>query len=40
MPDYEHYAEQVLKKAKPVYEAMGWDLLQIKSKKEALEEWF
>ena len=39
-PDYAHYAEQVLKKAKPVYEAMGWDILQIKNKKEALEEWF
>ncbi len=39
-PNYAHYAEQVLKKAKPVYEAMGWDLLQIKNKKQTLEEWF
>ena len=39
-PNYAHYAEQVLKKAKPVYDAMGWDTLKIKNKKQTLEEWF
>ena len=41
-PDYEYYAEQVKKKAEPVFNAMGWDLTAIKSGniQKTLEEWF
>mgnify|MGYP003136572619 FL=1 len=41
-PDYQHYAEQVIKKAKPIYKAMNWNLSNIKSGKiqTNLEEWF
>lgn len=41
-PDYEYYAEQVKKKAEPVFNAMGWDLTAIKTGKiqKTLEEWF
>ena len=41
-PDYQHYAEQVIKKAEPIYKAMNWDLSNIKSGKiqTNLEEWF
>jgi|TARA_R100000482_G_scaffold10885_1_gene3249 DNA polymerase elongation subunit (family B) len=41
-PDWEHYAQQVVDKAKPVYEAMGWDLSSIRTGRiqKSLEEWF
>jgi DNA polymerase elongation subunit (family B) len=41
-PDWEHYAEQVLKKAKPIYESMGWDISSIRSGRiqTSLTEWF
>jgi DNA polymerase elongation subunit (family B) len=42
IPDYHHYAEQLIKKAKPVYEAMGWGINNIRTVKgqRTLEEWF
>ena len=41
-PDTLHYAEQVVKKAKPIYLAMGWDLLAIKTgkKQKRLTDWW
>jgi hypothetical protein len=41
-PDYHHYAEQLIKKAKPIYEAMGWEMNNIRTIKgqRTLEEWF
>jgi len=41
-PDYKHYAEQIVDKAKPIYKAMGWDLSAIRTGKtqKTLEEWF
>jgi|TARA_B100000085_G_C18474665_1_gene484631 DNA polymerase elongation subunit (family B) len=41
-PDWEHYAQQVIDKAKPVYESMGWDLSAIRTGRiqKSLEEWF
>ena len=41
-PDWLHYAEQVLKKAEPVYRAMNWDLSSIRTGKlqTRLDEWF
>lgn len=41
-PAYEYYAEQVIKKAEPVFNAMGWDLSAVKIGKiqKRLEEWF
>lgn len=41
-PDSEHYAQQVVKKAEPVYKAMGWDLSSIRTGKMqlSLEEWW
>jgi len=41
-PDYQHYAEQVVKKAEPIYKAMDWQLSNIKTGKiqKSLEEWF
>ncbi len=41
-PDYHHYAEQLIKKAKPIYEAMGWQMNNIRTIKgqTTLEEWF
>ena len=40
-PDWGHYAETVLKKAEPIYRAMGWDLMAIKrdSGLSDLAEW-
>ena len=40
-PDWRHYAESVLKKAAPIYSAMGWDLLAIKQDRNqsGLEDW-
>jgi len=41
-PDWEHYAEQVLKKAEPIYRAMDWDISAIRTGRiqKSLEEWF
>ncbi len=41
-PDWSHYAESVVKKASPVFRAMGWDEEQIRrdNKQKTLDEWF
>ena len=39
-PDWGHYAEQVISKAKPVFDAMGWPTETIKSKARTLDEWW
>jgi len=41
-PDWEHYAESVIKKAQPVFDAMGWDSKNIKlgSIQTGLGDWF
>lgn len=41
-PDYYHYAEQLIKKAKPIYDAMGWTITNVRTIKgqTSLEEWF
>jgi len=41
-PDWEHYAEQVVKKAEPIYRAMGWNISGIRngSVQMSLTEWF
>lgn len=41
-PDYKHYAESIVKKAKPIYNAMGWDLDEIKKdeNQKTLDEWW
>jgi DNA polymerase elongation subunit (family B) len=41
-PDWSHYAESVVKKAEPIYRAMGWDARKITAdnKQSSLEEWF
>ena len=41
-PDWSHYAESVVKKAEPIYRAMGWDTKKITAdnKQSSLEEWF
>jgi len=41
-PDWEHYSQQVVKKAEPIYKAMGWDMSSIRTGKIqlSLEEWW
>tara|TARA_R100000482_G_C5114765_1_gene142440 strand:+ start:179 stop:1069 length:891 start_codon:yes stop_codon:yes gene_type:complete len=41
-PDLKHYAEQVIKKAEPIFSAMAWDLASIRTGtiQRSLEEWF
>lgn len=41
-PDWEHYAESVLKKAEPIFRAMNWNVGQISkdSNQRSLDEWF
>jgi len=41
-PDWNHYAESVVKKAEPIFMAMGWDIKQITRDKNErrLSEWF
>ena len=41
-PDYLHYAEQVIKKAEPIYRAMEWDTSSIRTNRiqRKLEEWW
>jgi hypothetical protein len=42
VPDYKHYAESILKKADPIYKAMGWDLSPISEdiNQTNLSEWW
>ena len=41
-PDWEHYAEQVVRKAEPIYNAMGWNVSGIRNGtiQMNLTEWF
>ena len=41
-PDWEHYANQVVKKAEPIYKAMGWELSSIRTGRiqQGLDEWW
>ena len=39
-PDWAHYSEQVISKAKPIFDAMGWQTSSIKNKQRKLEEWW
>ena len=41
-PDWNHYSQQVVKKAEPIYKAMGWELSSIRTGKMqlSLEEWW
>ena len=41
-PDWKHYAESVVKKAEPVFKAMGWNVQQIMrdTNERSLTEWF
>lgn len=41
-PDWKHYAEQVVKKAEPIYKAMGWDISSIRTgyTQTSLDEWW
>ena len=41
-PDWPHYAQSIIKKAEPIYKAMGWNLDPIKrdSNQKTLDEWW
>jgi len=41
-PNYKHYAEQIVKKAEPIYRAMNWDVSSIRTGKiqMKLDEWW
>jgi len=41
-PDWAHYAESILKKAEPIYKAMGWNLDPIKrdNNQKSLDDWW
>ena len=41
-PDWGHYAESIIRKASPVFRAMGWEEAQIRkdSNQKTLDEWF
>jgi len=41
-PDWLHYANSIMKKADPIFRAMGWNVMQIKKdmRQRDLEEWF
>jgi len=41
-PDWEHYAESIINKAKPVFNAMDWDIMEIKKDEfqKTLDEWW
>ena len=41
-PDYDFYAELVIKKAEPIYRAMGWDTSSIRNNRiqQTLDEWW
>ena len=42
IPDYRHYSDSIIKKAEPIYNAMGWDLKPIRNdvNQTNLEEWW
>tara|TARA_R100000231_G_scaffold37181_1_gene32603 strand:- start:6001 stop:6885 length:885 start_codon:yes stop_codon:yes gene_type:complete len=42
LPDWKHYAEQVVKKAEPIYRAMNWDISNIRTGtiQKTLGDWF
>jgi hypothetical protein len=42
VPDWKHYANSIMKKADPIFRAMGWNVMQIQrdTKQSSLEEWF
>ena len=42
IPHWDFYAETVVKKAEPIFNAMNWDIKQVikDSKQKTLEEWF
>lgn len=42
IPNYKHYAEEVINKAKPIYKAMEWDISSIRTGKlqMKLDEWW
>jgi len=41
-PDYRHYSDSIIKKAEPIYNAMGWDLSLIRKdvNQTNLDEWW
>ena len=41
-PDYHHYGNALVKKAEPIYRAMGWDLDKVKFdiNQKTLDEWW
>jgi DNA polymerase elongation subunit (family B) len=39
-PDWPHYAEQVVSKVQPIFDAMGWDTKQIKIQQRNFDEWW
>ena len=36
-PDWSHYSQQVVKKAEPIYKAMGWEMSSIRTGKNAIK---
>jgi len=42
VPDYRHYSDSIIKKAEPIYNAMGWDIKPIRNdvNQTNLEEWW
>jgi len=42
LPDWKHYAEQVIRKAEPIYRAMNWDISNIRTGtiQKTLGDWF
>ena len=42
IPDYKHYADSILKKAEPIYKAMGWDMsaIELDRNQRGLGEWW
>ena len=42
IPDYRHYSDSIIKKAEPIYNAMGWDLTKIRNdvNQTKLDEWW
>ena len=41
-PDYRHYAESIIKKAEPIYNAMDWDLTLVQHDRSQtdLNDWW
>ena len=41
-PDWRHYSDSIIKKAEPIYKAMGWDLTPISEdvNQSSLNEWW